>query len=47
MVVRVQASEATKQMPVFIGHGSADPLVPAALATRTNAGMKAAGDCCS
>ena len=40
----VQASDATKQLPVFVGHGSADPLVPATLATRTVDGLKASGD---
>ncbi len=39
----VQASDATKQLPVFVGHGSADPLVPATLATRTVDGLKASG----
>ena len=36
-------NEATKQMPIFLGHGSADPLVLPSLATRTNEGLKAAG----
>ena len=38
-----QANDATKQLPVFVGHGSADPLVPASLATRTIDGLKASG----
>ena len=40
----IQANDATRQLPVFVGHGSADPLVPATLATRTVDGLKASGD---
>jgi len=35
--------EAVQQMPVFVGHGAEDPLVPVALAEQTAAGLRKAG----
>lgn len=39
----MQTNAATKQLPLFLGHGSQDPLIPSSLATRTHEGLKAAG----
>ena len=37
------ASEAVQQMPIFIGHGADDQLVPVTLSTRTAEGLRKAG----
>lgn len=36
--------QAMQQMPVFIGHGEQDPLVPVTLARQTAEGLKKAGE---
>lgn len=34
-----------QQMPIFVGHGDLDPLVPVQLARQTAQGLKKAGEC--